>query len=632
MNLDDEPPRPSAGPPPAEDAATEYARTLEALTPGVWLVPTMIGLNVLVFAIMVASGVSPMEPTVDGLIRWGADFGPLTTAGQWWRLLTSTFVHIGLFHIGMNMFVLWDIGTFMERLLGRGGFLVMYLFAGLAGSLASLAWNPFIVSAGASGAIFGLYGGLFAYLARFRHDIPTQSLARLQKGGLTFIGYNVVYGFIVQGIDISAHIGGLAGGFAIGLLLSHPPTAQAAGRRTALALRAAILACAAVVAVARVLPRTPDVDGAAKRFDAVEGQVIDATNAAVADWRGAKLDDEAFANRLERDVLSPWRAARESLAKLRGLPKLEQAFVTDLLRLADQRTAAWELLAAGARAHDGEKVRQAWRILTPATAARSGAAGNRGDGPPAPSSAPAASAGEWTAPDRPDPKKILDEARRDARAGHFEVALKKHLWFHRNALQFQRSLSAVRLSFALGAWFRLGGVYPPALVALRDTRDQALRTFRQGRSFLAFVDFAAINRTLGEEARTVEAFVALDRYDPATATQAFAAARPALIKARHYTLCGKYLKPKKDLSLALDIYRMDRDAAKDERAAAPEMRKFAEDRFTNETTTLVALLVVNGRDAEAKEIAKAVESEWNAPALHAAVEKALKGVVPEPWP
>ena len=166
-----------ATPPPAQDPATEYARTLEALTPGVWLVPGVLAVNVLVFVIMAASGVSPMEPTVDGLIHWGANFGPLTTGGQWWRLLTSMFVHIRLFHIGMNMFVLWDIGRFMERLLGRGGFLVMYLFAGLAGSLASLAWNPFVVSAGASGAIFGLYGGLFAYLARFRHVIPAQSLA-----------------------------------------------------------------------------------------------------------------------------------------------------------------------------------------------------------------------------------------------------------------------------------------------------------------------------------------------------------------------------------------------------------------------------------------------------------------------
>jgi len=84
-------------------------------------------------------------------------------------------------------------------------------------------------------------------------------------------------------------------------------------------------------------------------------------------------------------------------------------------------------------------------------------------------------------------------------------------------------------------------------------------------------------------------------------------------------------------SLALDIYRMDRDAAKDERPG-PEIGKFAEDSFTNETTTLIALLVVNGREGEAKDIARAVKSEWDAPAFHATVEKGMEGVVPEPWP
>lgn len=316
-------------PPTPEDPAIFYARALEALTPRVWLVSGVLALNVLVFVGMAGSGISPMEPTVDGLIRWGANFGPLTTGGQWWRLLTSTFVHIGFFHIAMNMWVLWDIGRFMERLLGPGGFLVMYLFAGLTGSLASLAWNPFLVSAGASGAVFGLYGGLFAYLARFDKDIPPQSLSGLQKGAVAFIGYNVLFGFVRQGIDISAHIGGLAGGFAIGLLLCHAPTPQAAGRRTALALRGAILGCAAVLAVALALPKTPDIEAEAKRFDAVSNQVVDATNAAMASWRAGTLDDVAFADRLEKDVLPPWRAARESLAGLRGLPREQRDWVTD---------------------------------------------------------------------------------------------------------------------------------------------------------------------------------------------------------------------------------------------------------------------------------------------------------------
>jgi tetratricopeptide (TPR) repeat protein/transglutaminase-like putative cysteine protease len=242
-----------------------------------------------------------------------------------------------------------------------------------------------------------------------------------------------------------------------------------------------------------------------------------------------------------------------------------------------------------------------------------------------------ATADEWSPPEHPDPGTIRREADADARAGHFELALKKYQWFHRNALQLQPSLSGVRLSFALSAWFELGGVYPPALAALRDTRDQALETFKVEHTRDAFFDFAAINRTLGEEARTVAAFVALDMDDPAMARQVFAAARTALLKSKDYALCGKYLKPKEDLSRALDRYRMQKDEAKAE-PTVPEIGKFAEDAFTNETTTLIALLVVNGREGEAKEIATAVKSEWDAPAFHAAVDKAMEGVVPEPWP
>jgi hypothetical protein len=242
-----------------------------------------------------------------------------------------------------------------------------------------------------------------------------------------------------------------------------------------------------------------------------------------------------------------------------------------------------------------------------------------------------ATAGEWSPPEHPDPQKIRREADADARAGHYELALKKYQWFHRNALQLQPSLRGVRLSSALSAWLELGGLYPPALAALKDARDQALETFKLEHSRDAFSDFVAINRTLGEEARTVAAFVALDKDDEATARQVFSTARPALLKAKDYTLCGKYLKPKEDLSLALDFYRMQTNSGKDERLG-PEVAKFAEDQFTNETTTLIALLVVNGRGVEAKDIASAAKAEWDAPAFHAAVEKAMEGVVPEPWP
>src|SRR4029453_17866843 len=157
-----------------------------------------------------------MQPAIDSLIQWGANYGPRTTQGEWWRLFTCMFLHIGVLHLVFNMRALWNVGGFMERWLGSSSFLVLYLLAGLLGSVASVAWNPFVVSAGSSCAIFGLVGGLLAFLVRPRAMQQHASLAALRTNTLVFLGFNLVYGFIQQGIDMAAHIGGLVGGFVCG--------------------------------------------------------------------------------------------------------------------------------------------------------------------------------------------------------------------------------------------------------------------------------------------------------------------------------------------------------------------------------------------------------------------------------
>ena len=153
----------------------------------------LIALNVLVYLVMVAKGVPAFGPTAENVLRWGADYGPLTLHGQWWRMVASMFLHFGLIHLLFNMYVLFSIGLFIESLAGRGPFVVLYLVCGLGGSAASLAWHPSVVSAGASGAIFGLYGALLGFLVSHRGTIPAESLASLRKGAFTFIGYNLLY-------------------------------------------------------------------------------------------------------------------------------------------------------------------------------------------------------------------------------------------------------------------------------------------------------------------------------------------------------------------------------------------------------------------------------------------------------
>jgi rhomboid protease GluP len=183
----------------------------------------LIASNVLVFLAMVASGVSFTHPTTHDILIWGGDFAPLTLgAQQYWRLLTSCFLHFGFIHIGMNMYVLYLIGPFIEIVFGRVRYLVVYFIAGLAGSIVSLSVHPLAVGAGASGAIFGLYGAVFGFLLIRRRTLNPAATNSIAKSAGIFVLYNVVYGSISGTTDLSAHLGGLLAGFLAGILLVRP--------------------------------------------------------------------------------------------------------------------------------------------------------------------------------------------------------------------------------------------------------------------------------------------------------------------------------------------------------------------------------------------------------------------------
>jgi membrane associated rhomboid family serine protease len=165
-------------------------------------------MNVAYFAIAVARGVSPIQPESQQLLDLGANFGPLIFAGQWWRLLSSTFVHIGFVHLALNMWCLWNLGNVAERMFGNFTFLWIYLACGLGGSLGSLLWNPSIVSAGASGAIFGIAGALASMLYFGHILVPREVVRQLLSSLLFFVGFNLLFGFLLQGIDNAGNIGG----------------------------------------------------------------------------------------------------------------------------------------------------------------------------------------------------------------------------------------------------------------------------------------------------------------------------------------------------------------------------------------------------------------------------------------
>jgi membrane associated rhomboid family serine protease/Tfp pilus assembly protein PilF len=201
------------------------------------------GLNVVVFLAMVFSGVSPLEPTSQDLVRWGANFGPYTIGGQWWRLLSCVFVHIGIMHIALNMWCLWGLGRLAESIYDRWTFGAVYLITGVSASVASLAWNPVGVSAGASGAIFGIAGALISsfYLGEF--PLPKSVTSSLLKSVLKFAGYNLVLGAMLGHTDNAAHVGGLVSGLVMGALISRvAPRREDVMRRIAVLLVGALLA------------------------------------------------------------------------------------------------------------------------------------------------------------------------------------------------------------------------------------------------------------------------------------------------------------------------------------------------------------------------------------------------------
>ncbi len=145
---------------------------------------------------------------IQTLLKYGANLDILTKSGDYYRLVSSMFLHIGIFHILFNMYALYIIGPQVEGFFGKWKFLIVYFVSGICGSMMSIAFNPGIVSAGASGAIFGLFGALLYFANNYRGYIGTVVKSQI----VPVIVMNLVLGFVIQGVDIWAHIGGLVGG------------------------------------------------------------------------------------------------------------------------------------------------------------------------------------------------------------------------------------------------------------------------------------------------------------------------------------------------------------------------------------------------------------------------------------
>lgn len=199
-------------------ATASFARPMNPYDPRTWSVTQLlIVVNVIVFLWEVAGGLSLGGGfnSVPWPYYHGVLFGPFMSGHyhQYWRLLTSGFLHASIFHIGMNMLSLWFVGRALEPAIGRTYFAAVYFTALLAGSFGALAFTPGEPTLGASGAIFGVFGALIM-VARARR------ISLWQSGLLPILIFNFVYTLTVAGVSIGGHVGGVLAGFATGWLVT----------------------------------------------------------------------------------------------------------------------------------------------------------------------------------------------------------------------------------------------------------------------------------------------------------------------------------------------------------------------------------------------------------------------------
>jgi membrane associated rhomboid family serine protease len=175
---------------------------------GALVTKALVALNVGVYLLELGMG-GNINGTSNEIYRKGVLYGPVVADGEWWRLFTSMFLHYGPLHLGLNMLALWWFGSAVERVFGRGRYLLLYVVSGLAGSAGALIASPDALTVGASGAIFGILGAAFV--------LERQRTYVLGGGAGALIVLNIVFSLAVPGISIGGHLGGLAGG-ALGTL------------------------------------------------------------------------------------------------------------------------------------------------------------------------------------------------------------------------------------------------------------------------------------------------------------------------------------------------------------------------------------------------------------------------------
>jgi rhomboid protease GluP len=334
----------------AKDAAIEdlhrsepFRDALRQRTPWALVTPGLLVLNLLVFLWMAFGEGAVADPQTQ--ISWGGNFGPLTTNGQWWRLVTATFLHWGFFQLLFTIVAVLQMGLVLERLLGPFTVASVYVGAGLLSNVVTLSKNPVEVTSGPSGAVFGLYGLLVASMIwgvihRSPLTIPLTTLKRLAPAAVLFLLYTMA----ANGIG-APELAGLVVGSVCGLVVSKgvseckPPVRRVA----ATAAATLVLAVISAVPLRGVTDARPEIE----RLIAIEDRIAGTYQKAVSQFRNGRMSAGELAKLIDQSIVPELQDVRTRLTALEGVPHEQQAMVADAEEYLRLRDESWRLRTEG---------------------------------------------------------------------------------------------------------------------------------------------------------------------------------------------------------------------------------------------------------------------------------------------
>ncbi|MEO7336877.1 MAG: rhomboid family intramembrane serine protease [Caldimonas sp.] len=332
--------------------------------------------NIAVFVVMLFFGAGLWHTSNGVQLSWGANFGPATKDGEWWRLGSAMFLHFGFVHLAMNMWGLWDCGRLTERLYGSTRFAFIYVLSGLVGNLVSLVvQGDRAVSGGASGAIFGVFGALLVCLARERRQVDPAEFRWLFWGGAVFALASLGLGFVITGIDNAAHVGGLLSGALLGSGLGRALKRE----RPVVAWHRAVAFAALVGATALFAFNIPapryrmgeelQARTAIRQFLDDEQRIGDRWQAIMSAGKSGNSSFEDLAGHIDADVSRGYQDSFEQLSSIALSPAAPSAADLEFLKkYALLRGDAAHALADALRSKDATRIRRALDAMRQAPA------------------------------------------------------------------------------------------------------------------------------------------------------------------------------------------------------------------------------------------------------------------------